>query len=83
MDGGSTQTSQTPGTLAVVTALAPAVADFRSQAPLSQGLWPHSPLRRLPHIVPAPRSVKPAGHRGSRAFLEGPLWKQPLAQAEW
>lgn len=53
-DSGWTQTSQTPRTLTVVTALAPAVADFRSQAPLSQGLWPHSPLRRLPHIVPAP-----------------------------
>lgn len=75
------QTSQTSRTLTVVSALAPAVADFRSQAPLSQDLWPHSPLRRLPHIVPAPQSVKPAGHRGSCAFLEGPLWKQTLAQA--
>lgn len=64
------------------TALSPAVVDFRSQAPLSQGLWPHSPLRRLPHIVPVPRSVKPAGHRGSHAFLEAAfgsgLWhRQP------
>lgn len=78
---GWTQTAQTPRTLTVVTALPPAVADFRSQAPLSRDLWPHSPLRRLPHIVPAPRSVKPAGHRGSRAFLEGLLWKQALGQA--
>lgn len=81
MGHGWTQTAQTPRTLTVVTALPPAVADFRSQAPLSRDLWPHSPLRRLPHIVPAPRSVKPAGHRGSRAFLEGLLWTQTLGQA--
>lgn len=41
--------------------------------PLCPGAWPRSPLRRLPRIVPALRSVKPAGHRGNGAFLEAPL----------
>lgn len=40
--------------------------------PLCPRTWPCSPLRRLPRIVPAPQSVKPAGHRGNGAFLEHP-----------
>lgn len=47
--------------------------------PLCPGAWPRSPLRRLPRIVPAPRSVKPAGHRGNGAFLEAPLPKRGAA----
>lgn len=40
--------------------------------PLCPGAWPRSPLRQLPRIVLAPRSAKPAGHRGNGAFLEAP-----------